>query len=443
MVVRAEPPRPPLHPSTTRWIFRRLRRIRRLPRRPVLLELPLSLELRDAVHQGQREAPGPQLQRRRRRPVEARRRRDAPEADRHQPRRERGEVRRPSPRPTAPPQGQGAGARRKRTRRPEDPPDERAAFGPDSGTKTNHHRVRRRAARTSTGFERRLPCHPPGSPSTSGGRRGAAPRAELAVAGPPRSAAAAACRGTAFAARLPRRRRREGGEDGDRAGGGRGGSFGSSPRGRNAPLGGTAGGRPSSKHHAFFDYEEDPSSVTLLFEVMDTGVGIAPRDAARLFTAFTQAGPRPRTRRQGVTRLGLAISMRLVRLMGGACAVPSRAGARRSCACVHRQGGPTRSPGMGGWAGVGGRRRSWRRRDGRGGRRPNSTGRGDNNVAADAAYLDQSIVQPGGASAASPRHSENRAPSTVASTIRGGGVFVDVFYRRRGAARAREGDVST
>ena len=62
--------------------------------------------------------------------------------------------------------------------------------------------------------------------------------------------------------------------------------------------------------------EDDHEHVRLLFEVTDTGAGLSARDIASLFTAFEQVN-KTRTRREGGTGLGLVISMRLVRLMGG------------------------------------------------------------------------------------------------------------------------------
>jgi len=62
--------------------------------------------------------------------------------------------------------------------------------------------------------------------------------------------------------------------------------------------------------------------VTLLFEVLDTGIGIDHEDQGGLFTAFQQVNS-TRSRQQGGTGLGLAISMRLVHLMGGHIAVTS------------------------------------------------------------------------------------------------------------------------
>ena len=61
---------------------------------------------------------------------------------------------------------------------------------------------------------------------------------------------------------------------------------------------------------------EDAQGVRVRFEVEDTGIGIAPEALPRLFNAFEQANAST-TRRYGGTGLGLALTQRLARLMGG------------------------------------------------------------------------------------------------------------------------------
>jgi PAS domain S-box-containing protein len=60
-------------------------------------------------------------------------------------------------------------------------------------------------------------------------------------------------------------------------------------------------------------------------EVVDTGIGIAPESQSRIFNAFTQAEANT-TRRFGGTGLGLVISTRLIRLMGGELRLSSALG---------------------------------------------------------------------------------------------------------------------
>jgi signal transduction histidine kinase len=63
----------------------------------------------------------------------------------------------------------------------------------------------------------------------------------------------------------------------------------------------------------------------MTFAVTDTGIGMTPEQAARLFEAFVQADATIAAR-YGGTGLGLAISRRLCRLMGGDITVVSEPG---------------------------------------------------------------------------------------------------------------------
>ena len=62
------------------------------------------------------------------------------------------------------------------------------------------------------------------------------------------------------------------------------------------------------------------------FAVRDTGIGLTPEQQGRLFQEFTQADAST-TRHYGGTGLGLALSRRFCRLMGGDIGVESEAGA--------------------------------------------------------------------------------------------------------------------
>ncbi len=70
---------------------------------------------------------------------------------------------------------------------------------------------------------------------------------------------------------------------------------------------------------------EDAAGLLLRFEVVDTGIGIAPEVLPRLFGAFEQAD-NSTSRRYGGTGLGLAITQRLARLMGGDAGASSEPG---------------------------------------------------------------------------------------------------------------------
>ncbi len=70
---------------------------------------------------------------------------------------------------------------------------------------------------------------------------------------------------------------------------------------------------------------ETPRRATLRFEVVDTGIGIAPEAQRRIFDRFTQADESI-TRRFGGTGLGTTISKEIVEMMGGTIGVHSELG---------------------------------------------------------------------------------------------------------------------
>ncbi|SHG98274.1 response regulator [Massilia sp. CF038] len=69
----------------------------------------------------------------------------------------------------------------------------------------------------------------------------------------------------------------------------------------------------------------DEQSMTLVFSVRDSGIGIAPEQHSKMFNAFSQADSST-SRKYGGTGLGLTICKRLVGLMGGTIEVHSALG---------------------------------------------------------------------------------------------------------------------
>ena len=71
--------------------------------------------------------------------------------------------------------------------------------------------------------------------------------------------------------------------------------------------------------------EDNPKKGSYYFEVRDTGIGIPPESQKKLFKAFSQADSSI-TKKYGGTGLGLVISSRLIRQMGGRLTVQSSPG---------------------------------------------------------------------------------------------------------------------
>jgi signal transduction histidine kinase len=85
--------------------------------------------------------------------------------------------------------------------------------------------------------------------------------------------------------------------------------------------------RPTAGDGATQEHTPDTRRAWIALQVTDTGVGIAPKDQARIFEEFEQvnAGPRGDSMQRG-TGLGLAISRRLAQLLGGDIGVESELG---------------------------------------------------------------------------------------------------------------------
>ncbi|MCD0422508.1 response regulator [Rubrivivax sp. JA1024] len=91
---------------------------------------------------------------------------------------------------------------------------------------------------------------------------------------------------------------------------------------------------------------EPPDAVLLRFEVEDTGIGIPADVLPRLFNAFEQADGSI-TRRYGGTGLGLALTRRLARRMGGeagARSLPGEGSVFWFTACLSRAPGAAAAP---------------------------------------------------------------------------------------------------
>ncbi len=71
--------------------------------------------------------------------------------------------------------------------------------------------------------------------------------------------------------------------------------------------------------------DETDDIMTLLFEIVDTGIGIPPKTQERIFDSFSQADGTT-TRKFGGTGLGLAIVKKLTHMMGGDVGIESEHG---------------------------------------------------------------------------------------------------------------------
>ncbi len=72
-------------------------------------------------------------------------------------------------------------------------------------------------------------------------------------------------------------------------------------------------------------FSEDAENATIVFSVIDTGIGIPPEKVATIFDSFSQVSSTT-TRRFGGTGLGLAITRKLIEMQGGSISVKSTVG---------------------------------------------------------------------------------------------------------------------
>lgn len=80
-------------------------------------------------------------------------------------------------------------------------------------------------------------------------------------------------------------------------------------------------------------YHSDQNRPQMQFDVIDTGIGITPAQQQRLFQSFAQ-GDASITQQYGGTGLGLVISQRLARLLGGHIRVSSEPGKGSTFTCI-------------------------------------------------------------------------------------------------------------